>query len=141
VTTFLSQHFSLEELTTTQVRSVDNTAPPEVVTVLQDTAAHMEIVRSWLGQPIHVNSGYRCPTLNRIIGSKPTSAHITGHAVDFICPGFGTPLDVCRAIEDAGIQFDQLIWEGSWTHISFDPRMRQQVLTMKKGRYTFGLNT
>lgn len=42
-----------------------------------------------------------------------TSAHCSGRAADFICPGFGTPLQVCTAITQSDIRFDQLIHEFS----------------------------
>lgn len=134
MTTKLTAHFALEELSCTQHREIDNTPPAEVVWTLRTTAARMEEVRRLLGErPIHVSSGYRCPELNRAVGGAKTSAHLTGHAVDFNCYGFGRPLDVCRKIARSEIRFDQLIEEGSWVHISFDPRMRRQVLTRRAG--------
>ncbi len=59
----------------------------------------------------------------------PDSAHVTGNAADFICPAFGVPLDIVKKIAASGVKFDQLIQEGTWVHISFDPAMRQEVLT------------
>lgn len=137
----LTPHFSLEELQATQHREIDNTAPPEVVKVLRDTAARMEDVRAALGgRTISVSSGYRCPELNRVVGGARTSAHLAGHAVDFNCYGFGKPIDVCRAIAATGLAFDQMIEEGTWVHLSFDPRMRRQVLTKRSGGgYELGL--
>lgn len=140
MTVYLSDHFSLPEMTATQHRGIDNTAPPRIVETLRATAEHMEKVRALLGQPIHVNSAYRCPALNTAVGSKPTSAHMRGFAVDFICAGFGSPLKVCQAIAASDLAFDQLIEEGSWVHLSFDPRMRRQVLTMRGGKYSTGLS-
>jgi putative chitinase len=87
-----------------------------------------------------VSSGYRGRALNRAVGGSRTSAHLSGHAVDFNCYGFGDPLAVCRAIAGSDLAFDQLIEEGSWVHISFDPRMRRQVLTHRPdGGYRLGL--
>jgi zinc D-Ala-D-Ala carboxypeptidase len=138
--TQLSAHFALEELACTQHREFDNTPPPEVVATLRTTAARMEEVRRLLGQRvISVSSGYRCRALNRAVGGAATSAHLTGHAVDFNCYGFGDPLDVCRTLSEGDIAFDQLIEEGSWVHISFDPRLRRQVLTRRAGGYGLGL--
>ncbi len=134
MTTRLTAHFALEELTATQHREIDNRPPPEVVATLRTTAALMEQVRRLLGdQVISVSSGYRCPDLNRAVGGARTSAHLSGHAIDFNCYGFGTPLQVCRAIAGSPIPFDQIIEEGSWIHVSFDPRMRRQVLTKRPG--------
>ncbi len=129
------------ELSCTQHREFGNTPPPEVVGTLRNTAARMEQVRRQLGdRTISVSSGYRCRALNRAVGGARTSAHLTGYAVDFNCYGFGDPLAVCRALAGAEIAFDQLIEEGSWVHISFDPRLRRQVLTRRPGGgYGLGL--
>src|SRR5690606_23101222 len=103
----------------------------------------MERVRALLGKPIIVSSGYRCPDLNAAIpGSSLTSAHTLGLAADFICPGYGSPWDICQAIAASDIQFDQLIYEyGQWVHISFDPRLRRLLTTKLAGQpYRNGLH-
>lgn len=137
--TQLTQHFSLDELTFTQHRSLDNTPPPKIIACLQVAAGGMEHVRALLGFPIRVNSGYRSPAVNAAVGGVATSAHCTGFAVDFVCPGFGTPLDVCRQLVADGLKFDQLIQEGTWVHVSFDPKMRGEVLTKTASGYRSGL--
>lgn len=121
-------------------QEIDNRAPPEVMANLRATAARMEDVRRLLGdRVITVSSGYRCPALNRAIGGARTSAHLAGHAVDFNCYGFGSPKAVCRAVAMSDLSFDQLIEEETWIHISFDPRMRRQVLTkLRGGGYALG---
>ncbi len=141
MTNQLTAHFALEELACTQHREFDNTPPPEVVATLRNTAAQMEGVRRLLGgKVISVSSGYRCRALNRAVSGARTSAHLSGHAVDFNCYGFGPPLAVCRAIAESDLRFDQLIEEGTWVHMSFDPRMRRQVLTRRHGgAYGLGL--
>ena len=140
----LSPHFSLSEFTISQTASrlgVDNTPDETVIARLKQTAEGMELVRDLLGgKPILIRSGYRSLPVNRALGSSDTSAHVKGYAVDFICPAFGTPLAICKALSKAkGFEFDQLIEEGSWVHISFDLRMRGEVLTMKAGKYEAGL--
>jgi zinc D-Ala-D-Ala carboxypeptidase len=139
--TQLTAHFALEELACTQHREFDNIPPAEVVATLRNTAARMEEVRRLLGgRVISVSSGYRCRALNRAVGGARTSAHLTGHAVDFNCYGFGDPLAVCRVLAESELVFDQLIEEGTWCHLSFDPRLRRQVLTRRAGGgYGLGL--
>lgn len=140
MSTKLSEHFSLEELIATQHRQIDNRPPPEVVETLRDTARRMEEVRRLLGnRVITVSSGYRSPRLNRAVGGARNSAHLTGHAVDFNCYSFGRPKAVCRALAGADLAFDQLIEEGTWIHLSFEPRLRRQILTRTRGRYVLGL--
>ncbi len=140
----LSPHFTLEELTASQTaarRGISNVPPATIVENLRQTAAHMEKVRAALGnRAISVSSGYRSPRLNAEIGGAKNSAHVFGHAVDFNCFSFGSPLDVCRALVAAGVEFDQLIEEGTWVHIAFTRPMRRQVLTKNPaGGYLPGL--
>lgn len=134
--TQLTDHFSLEELTfssTAQRMGIDNTPTPDIVERLRFTAAGLEKIRALLGQPMRIDSGYRCPRLNGAVGGVGHSAHMDGDAADFVCPAFGTPLEVARAIAASPIQFDQLIQEGTWVHVSFAPAMRRQVLTASFG--------
>ena len=143
----LSEHFNLDEFTASETalrKGIDNTAPPVVTEKLRMLAATLEQVRGLLGNnSIRVSSGYRCVALNRAIGSSDLSAHTLGYAVDFTCPGFGTPKEVANKIAESPIKFDQLIYEGTWVHLSIDPRNRREVLTahFKNGKasYTKGL--
>ncbi len=138
----LTEHFSLLELTfssTAERLGIDNTPPDDVIEHLKVTAAGLEKVRAVLGFPLHIDSGYRCDVLNAAVHGSKTSAHLDGYAADFICPAFGTPLEIVRVIVGSGIQFDQCIQEGTWVHISFDPRMRKEVLTahFQNGQATY----
>ena len=143
----LSEHFSLDEFTASETatrKGIDNTPPPVVTEKLRMLAATLEQVRSLLGNnSIRISSGYRCLTLNRAIGSGDLSAHVLGYAVDFTCPGFGTPKEVANKIAESPIKFDQLIYEGTWIHLSVDPRNRREVLTAHFGKgktsYTKGI--
>lgn len=128
----LSRYFTLEEMTfsSTAVRQqIDNTPSAAILEKLRETANQMDAVRELLGYPITVTSGYRSPALNALINGSPTSAHMSGHAVDIVCRQFGTPLQICHKIAASNIRFDQLIQEGTWVHISFDPRMRREIKT------------
>lgn len=128
----LTDHFSLEELTfsSTAIRNnIDNTPSFEIVAHLTTLAIGLEQVRTLLGSPMHIDSGYRCPALNAAVGGASKSAHMEGYAADFICPAFGTPLEIVKAIEASDIQFDKCIQEGRWVHISFNPKARRVLLT------------
>ena len=131
----------LEELTATQQRGLSNDPPPPVLTRLTETARILETVRALLGnRPILVTSGYRSPEVNRAVGGSATSAHMRGEAADFICPAFGTPREICRAIAASDLRFDQLIEEnGRWVHLGLGGRWRRQVMTYEGGRYRAGL--
>lgn len=126
----LTPHFTLEELTATQHRGIDNT--PQTLTLidaLRRTALLLEQVRTRLGVPIIVSSGYRCPELNAAVGGQKASQHLLGQAADFIAPAFGAPTAVASALRDAGLDYDQLILEfGRWIHISWSDKPRHQAL-------------
>lgn len=145
----LSLHFSLDELTHSEWAArngVDNYPPPDVIENLRQVAVLMEHVRGVLGgKPIIVHSGYRSPAVNKGVGGSDTSAHRFGLACDFICPAFGTPLQVARAIRDAGVEFDQLILEYGWVHIGLPTPlhpMRKMLMTKRgpKSPYEVGIN-
>ena len=129
----LSPHFTLAELTKTTT-GLDNSPSSSHLANLVTLAAALEKVRAVLGNnPIQINSGYRSPEVNKAVGGARASAHLTGQAVDFTCPGFGTPLAVCEAIKAAGIELDQLIHEyGRWVHLGINPSPRRQYLTVDK---------
>jgi hypothetical protein len=127
----LSSHFSLSEVvfSSTAARlSLDNTPTEEIIAAATIAASGMERVRSLLGNiPIHVDSWYRCPALNKAVGGALDSAHMAGYAVDFLCRPH-TVDEIIQAIAVSDIDFDQMIQEGTWVHCSFDPRLRREVL-------------
>jgi hypothetical protein len=135
----LTPHFSLAELTVTNTK-IDNTPSKEVIEVLRTTAFYMEKVREILGNvAITINSGYRSPDVNRQVGGTSNSSHTYGYAVDFTAYGH-TPLTISNILAKSNLKFDQLIYEKTWVHISFDPRMRGNILTLKgKGKYVKGI--
>jgi len=142
------KEFTLAELTVSQTAArhgIKNIPKDGAYQNLGETAHHMLAVRKLLGnRPIIVSSGYRSPELNKLIpGSSDTSAHTKGYAVDFTCPGFGTPLEICKAIAASDVMeyVDQLIHEyEKWVHISWDPRNRKQLLTINKSGTKQGLH-
>ena len=44
-----------------------------------------QTIREALGVPVHVNSGYRCPTHNANVGGVKGSQHTLGKAADLSC--------------------------------------------------------
>ncbi len=130
---YLSPHFTLDELTVTQQRGIDNTPPPDVLASLKRTALGLEMIRTRLAVPIIVTSGYRSPEVNAAVGGARNSQHMRGEAVDFIAPRFGAPNSIVSALIDSWIGFDQLIVEfDRWVHVSFSDRPRGEVLRIDK---------
>jgi len=139
----LTEHFTLEELTTTSHRQFDNTPNDAEITNLQRLAEFLEKVKTVLGgKPIMVNSAFRSKAVNDSVGSKDTSQHRLGCAADIRVPGM-TPDAVVRAIIDSGLPYDQLIREfDAWTHISIQSDIggfarRQALIIDKSGTRPF----
>ena len=139
----LSPHFTLDELTHTDHRELDNTPNQDEISNLQRLANFLEEVKTVLGgKPIMVNSAFRSKQVNDAVGSKDTSQHRIGCAADIRVPTM-TPDQVVRAVIASGIGYDQIIREfDRWTHISVPnqeggtPR-RQALIIDKQGTRVF----
>jgi len=128
--TQLSPHFSLEELTHSDVavrQGWDNTPDESTIVNLTRLAEFLEKVKVLLdNKPIMINSAYRSKQVNDAVGSKDTSQHRLGCAADIRVPGL-TPDQVTQAIIGSGLPFDQVIREfNSWTHVSVPNREGEQ---------------
>lgn len=129
------KHFTIDELCrsdTARSRGIGNTPAEEVrvnLTALVDNV--LDPLREWYGKPIYVNSGYRCPALNKAVGGVANSQHLTGQAADIDVNDRAENRKLMKHIED-NLDFDQLIWEngGAWVHVSYraDGKNRRQVL-------------
>ena len=146
----LSKHFRLEEFEksqTAQRLGIKNKAGSGEIKNLTDVCyGVLEKVRVKYDKPVIVTSGYRSPELCEAIGSKATSQHTKGEAVDFEVIGVAN-IQVAYFIE-ANCDFDQLILEyycpdddqKGWVHCSFvEGSNRKQVLTFDGKKYTNGL--
>ena len=90
----------------------------------------LQPLRDAWGKPITINSGYRCPRLNKEAGGVPTSQHVKGQAAD--CR-VDDPLALARLLLDLGLEFDQAIVYPTFLHISYkaDGDNRNQLLYNK----------
>ena len=87
----LSENFDLEEFTRSdKAKELGITNEPgekELAALRVLVGRTIQPLRDKLGLPIHVNSGYRCPELNKAIGGVPTSQHQKGEAADLSIDG------------------------------------------------------
>lgn len=134
------KYFTIEELTrsaTATTRGIDNTPTPEIKANLERLVDKvLDPLREKYGKPITVNSGYRCPELNKAVGGSKTSDHMNGFSVDITASSKKENAILFQIIKD-NFDFDQLIWEKGnseypdWVHVSYNPnRLRKQVLKM-----------
>lgn len=139
----LTEHFTLEELTHTDHRELENTPNETELANIKRLAEFLERVKTVLGgKPIMVNSAFRSKAVNDAVGSKDTSQHRVGCAADLRVPGM-TPDEVVRAIIASDLGYDQIIREfDRWTHISVPnvaggtPR-KQALIIDKQGTRAF----
>lgn len=128
------KYFTINELcasATAKARGIDNTAPEDIARNLQALTDNLlDPVRELYGGPIIVNSGYRCPALNKAIGGAAASQHLKGEAADITTGKTGANKVLFDMIRTSDLPFDQLIDESnySWIHISYSPHNRRQVL-------------
>ena len=78
-----------------------------------------------------MNSGYRCPVLNKAVGGASTSQHQKGEAADLTVESPELNQQLFDLIAKGDFDFDQLIDESNygWIHISFAAgKNRHQIL-------------
>jgi hypothetical protein len=146
-------NFSIAEMSDCSLAErmgIDNTPDIAVLQNLGVTVTGLERIRSLLGYPVHVNSGYRCEELEKVLCQSDyctwssrnghsidqhswadyfnQKVHPTGYAADFTCAQYGSPLDIVRVIQNSSLQFDVCIAEGTGVHISFAPAMRRELM-------------
>lgn len=133
----LSPNFTLEELTHTDHRNLDNTPNDVELENLVRLAEFLEQVKEVLGgKPIIVNSAFRSKAVNDAVGSSDKSQHRRGCAADIRVVGM-KPDEVVRAIIEADLPYDQVIREfDRWTHVSIpnsnDVKPRAMALIIDK---------
>ena len=146
----LSKHFTLEEFEKSQTatrKNINNKAGSGEIKNLTDLCYEvLEPVRAKFDKPLIITSGFRSPELCEAIGSKATSQHAKGQAVDFEIAGVSN-LEVALWLTN-NVNFDQCILEfwkngepnSGWVQCSFvDGSNRKQVLTFDGKSYTNGL--
>ena len=123
----LSKNFTLEELihsNTAERMGIDNVPKDEkVVENLRSLCLEvLQPLRDYVGAPVHINSGYRCPELNMAVGGVKNSQHCRGEAADIriVSPKQGR--EWAAWIED-NCRFDQMLLERNkngavWLHVS-----------------------
>ena len=118
--TRLSNHFTLEEF-------INSKKYPDIKPSLQVVASLtygclmlLEPAREAIGSPIIVNSGFRNPRVNALVGGVACSQHLQGQAAD-IRPKNPAKFQLLVAFLKAHALTDQLLTGRGWLHISWAP--------------------
>ena len=126
----ISKNFTLEEFTESNLAkklNIDNRIEKsEYISNICNLVEYvLQPLRDYLGVPIHINSGYRCKELNRVVGGVYNSQHMTGKAADIVCK------DLSKAMKwiIESKKFDQVIRYNDFIHVSYDTfNNRKQVI-------------
>lgn len=131
----LSENFELKEFTASDTATrkgiVNNPGVSEVKAIENLVVKLLQPLRKAYGKRMVINSGYRCPELNKAVGGAPTSQHVKGEAADVACEH---PAYLVECLKKSGLDFDQCIQYSSFVHLSLKAigQNRKQYL---KGGY------
>lgn len=105
----ITNNFSLYEFTdspTAKKLGINNLpGNEEIKNIILLTVNLLQPARDEFGKVIKINSGYRCPELNREIGGSKTSQHLKGQAADLNSEDNAKLWDILSKLD-----FTQLIW-------------------------------
>lgn len=94
----------------------------------------LDPIRERWGAPIIVNSGFRCPAVNKAVMGALNSQHMRGQAAD-IRPKDKTKIvefkNTIKQMMKEGLVFDQAIFYPTFMHISYKPTLganRKQLI-------------
>lgn len=91
----------------------------------------LQPIRDKYGKPVTVTSGYRNPSINRLVGGSANSQHCKGEAADIKCEDNKELWDlIISMIDNKEITVGQLIDEKNlnWIHISLPYRKVNEIL-------------
>ena len=144
----LSEHFTLEELTFSEValrKGLDNVPPmTEASNLARLCHTLLEPARELLGAPLRIHSGYRSAVVNEAVGGAQNSAHMDGRAADFV-PIDLPLLNAFQALRTSSLPYDQIIQEcgaSGWIHIAIavpgaTPRREALTATGRPGNWRY----
>lgn len=132
----LSPHFTLQEMERSQTairHGILNKADARQTKALTDLCVNvLEPLRTLVNKSINIQSGFRNPTVNSLVGGSATSQHMKGQAADINVEGI-TPSELFDIIRNSSIPYDQLIDEfSSWVHVSYKSVPRRQAMLARK---------
>lgn len=134
----ISKDFSYREFERSE--TADKKGICNVITSFEVRDAIKELVDTVLqplrenwGKPMHINSGYRCPELNREVGGKLTSQHLKGEAADVACD---KPVELARLAAAMCLPYDQMIIYPTFVHFSHRIHGQQRAQILYSKTYT-----
>lgn len=146
----ISKNYQLSEFAVSETarrRGITFTVPDQYVgNVLALVKNVLQPINDATGWKNKVNSGYRPPEVNKMVGGVPTSQHLTAQASDnmYFVPndnGVGvkrwvTPYEVLKKVKELGIVFDQMIAYNGFVHLSYRSKGTNRMQVLYNKSYT-----
>ena len=139
----MKKNFSLREMvvSSSHPKLLPTSIPISVADNLMNVWFYiLQPLREAYGKPIVVTSGYRPTALNSAVGGVKNSQHLTGEAVDIVAQQRSDTDQLGKLIESLHLPFDQLIYEGTWIHVSYSARQRRQIIKARRMTCLFFVN-
>lgn len=137
----LTEHFSFEELTRTDIAELQNKNRKQAESLkgkIIRLAEWAETLRAVLKVPLIVTSGYRCRYLNTRVGGACGSQHVKAEAIDFRPVGIEPEQAFKMLAASHAVSFGQLILEKRggrpFIHIGMGTK-RQLLYSPRAGVY------
>lgn len=114
----MKNYFTLTELLKTDT-GLSNTPPAFGIQMynLEKLTSVLNIIRHWIGSPVHINSAYRSKDVNIAVGGAAKSYHLDGRAAD-ICSDRMDALNwICKELHVRGVLVEYIDHE-SYIHIA-----------------------
>jgi uncharacterized protein YcbK (DUF882 family) len=127
------KHFTIQELSTTNTGLQNIPSITEQKNLRKLVENVLDPLRELYGKPIHVNSGYRSPLVNRKVNGAVNSDHVKGMAADITAGSREENKKLYELIRD-NFTFRQLINEHDykWVHVSYNENdNKKQELVIK----------
>lgn len=131
----MGKYFTLSELSvsmTAAAHGIDNIPGGEAMNNMEALIDEcLDPIRELWGRRLIVNSGYRSPKVNALVGGVKTSQHLKGEAADITTTSSKDNITLYELIKRSAIPFDQLILEAgaNWIHVSYSHKHnRHQII-------------
>lgn len=137
----ISKNFSMAEFSASAtaanagiLNDIPDNVKPAVRALVSELLQPLCDYAGWRGK---INSGYRSPALNGLVGGVATSQHVRGEAADVVFfrkEGGKTiyiaSVEVLRVLTASGLNFDQAIAYNGFVHLSYTTARpnRRQIL-------------
>ena len=116
----LSQHFTLAEFCNPSRYPANVPTTQQIANMIYGCLMLLEPAREAIGCPIIINSGFRNPRVNTLVGGVASSQHLQGQAAD-IRPKDPAKFQQLVGFLKAHALTDQLLTGPGWLHISWAP--------------------